>query len=293
MMRPTLKKKLIYSFWNTVIQFASDSTRNIHDFLRIGRALWPRFTIHLHPNRIRQTMEGIIQRVGGRDDINKLEDELVSLLGTKFYSEIASLSTLGDGLLLLPLNETGISSMISNSSKNLQQRSQNNDHHMYMRNCLLLASFICQHNKANKDQKVFGTRSNGQRRKSNSMEDIYGGNDEELAFASSSASSTTTATRSFVLERVFSIFVTLVHFNSTTVEEDDMDVLMNRLGATVETHLSNLIDQGYLHPTNYTGGSVKGEQVNLTTARFWCSLTHEDAQEISKENGIPLDQYLM
>jgi hypothetical protein len=161
-----------------------------------------------------------------------------------------------------------------------------------MRNCLLLAAFICQHNKANKDQKVFGTRSNGQRRKSNSMKDIYGGNDEELAFGGSSATRTTTTTRSFVLERIFSIFVTLVHLNSS-VEEDDMDVLMNRLGATVETHLSNLIDQGYLHPTNYTGGSVKGEQVNLTTARFWCSLTHEDAQEIAKENGIPLDRYLI
>jgi hypothetical protein len=246
-------------------------------------------------------MEGIIERVGGRDDIDRLEDELVSMLGTKFYSELASLSTARDGIILLPLNETGF--MMSSNLLTPQQqrayiekteRSPNARHdHLYLRNCLLLAAFICQHNKANKDQKIFGSRGTGQRRKSSSIEDIYGGNDEDLAFGSASAAASTGTTRnSFVLERVFSVFVTLVHLNAAA-EEEDMDALMNRLGATFDTHLSNLIDQGYLHPTNYTGGTVKGEQVNLGAARFSCYLTHEDAQDLSKEVGIPIDRYLL
>ena len=144
----------------------------------------------------------------------------------------------------------------------------------------MLAAFICQHNSASHDRKVFSSHGNGQRRKSDAMEDIYGGNEEDMAYGSA------TRLRPFVLERAFSIFVTLVHLNPIS-EEDDAEVLMDTLGSTrLQADLSHLVGIGFIHPNKYNG-LVNGEQINFGTARFTCSLTHEEAISIACDKDLP------
>lgn len=291
MISNSFRLKVVRSFWNAVVQFASDSTRSIEEMIRLGRGLWPGYAAQLLPNQVRATLEHIAERLGvSVDDVQsleenkaKIEDELVRTLGTRFYTQLANLSKQHE-LATITLNEAGdIRSGCTDAS---QQRDFDSDSHSFLRSCLLLASFICQHNSASNDRKVFSSRGNGQRRKSDAMEDIYGGNEEDMA------NGTTSRLRPFVLERVFSIFVTLVHLNPTS-EEDDSDFLMDSLGSTrLQADLAHLIDIGFLHQSKYNG-LLSGEQMNLGTARFTCSLTHEEAIALANRHGIPLEQYLL
>ena len=341
-MRQSLKDKLVRSFWNTVVQFASDSTRDIRDFQRLGRALWPSFVAHLHPSVLKSTLTtaanklniGIasLTRKGLSDPIlySKIEDEVVRQLGNKFYPRVASLASGDDSLTLLTLDEDGWIPVLpaddTSEDKKVACGKIFHDPNIgvtlsvpqpYLRNCLLLAAFICQHNKADRDRKLFSVHGNGKRRKSKAKEDIYGGNAEDLAFGSTSVTLQggrktkqqphqveqlrSLKLRPVPLERVFSIFVTLVRLNPDHGEMDEalgfggelddeanLEATMDDLGSSrLYTDLSHLIDLGYLQ-------LVKGNQpLHLTPSRILCSLTREEALEISGRIGIPLERYLL
>ncbi|KAL3923928.1 MAG: hypothetical protein SGILL_001362 [Bacillariaceae sp.] len=286
------RSKLVDSFWNTVVQFTSDTTRDARDFIRLGRALWPIYVAPIQSAQVHTTMENVAKRLGFsteniaclKNKTASLERELVRVLGTRFHAHMVNMSKTSD-LASVSWDENGRMA----SSDNNATPSFSTDRSAtltFMRSCLLLAAFICQHNKASHDQKVFSIRGNGQRRKSKAMEDIYGGNDEDQAFGNASRS------RAFALERVFSIFVTLVRLNPTS-DEDDLDSLMESLGSTrLYVDLLHLVDLGYLRSTAHNG-LVKGEQINLSTARFTCSLSEDEAVDIGKRHGIPLEQYLL
>jgi hypothetical protein len=101
--------------------------------------------------------------------------------------------------------------------------------------------------------------------------------------------------RPFQLERVFSIFLTLVRLNPNKLGHfDDLDdeELQNLGSSRLNGDLSQLVDLGYLHATNFTG-SMKTERINFNGTKFWCSLTREEAIHIAKEIDIPLDNYIV
>ncbi len=334
-MRQSLKDKIVRSFWNTVVQFASDSTRDIRDFQRLGRALWPSFVAPLHPSVLKTTLMAATNKLGfGADGLTreslsdkqrylKIEDEIVRILGNKFYPVVSSLTSGNDSLTLLALGEDGRLPIV------LSQNSAGNDSiakivcdtnvgttmsvpQPYLRSCLLLAAFVCQHNKADRDRKLFSVHGNGRRRKSKAKDDIYGGNDEDLAYGSTNATMHCRGRTSKVdgqqlqqveqlrslklrpvpLERIFSIFVTLVRLNpgyGGGLEEDkDDESIIDDLGSTrLYTDLSHLIDLGYLHV-------AKGSQpLQTAPSRIICTLTREEALDVSKRIGIPLERYLL
>ncbi len=330
-MRQSLKNKLVRSFWNTVVQFASDSTRDIRDFQRLGRALWPSFVAPLHPSILKATLTASANKVGfGSDGLTrqslsdperytKIEDEIVRILGNKFYPMVSSLASGNDSLTLLALDEDGSLPIILSSTidsgdsggKIVQDTNLGVTVSIlqpYLRSCLLLAAFVCQHNKADRDRKFFSIHGNGRRKKSRAKEDLYGGNDEDLAFGSTSATMhsrgrnakpgqqpkqvdqlRTLKLRPIPLERVFSIFVTLVRLNPSQIEDDNNDEsIIDDLGSSrLYTDLSHLIDLGYLH-------LVKGNQpLPNAPSRILCTLTREEALDISKRIGIPLERYLL
>jgi Cdc6-like AAA superfamily ATPase len=283
-MSDSLRSKFVSSFWNTVVQFASDTTRDIRDFIRIGRALWPEYVAPIEGEQVRDTMEKVAQRLGISIEnkhallahTESLGKELVRFLGTRFHTHVATLSKTNESSLLA----WNVNASLPSDADDLVSMS-------FRRCCLLLAAFICQNNKASHDQKVFSIRGNGQRRKSHAMEDLYGGNEEDLAFGTASKS------RAFVLERVYSIFVTLVRLNPTADDEGDLDHFMDSLGSTrLHKDLCHLVDLGHLRSATHNG-LLKGEQINLSTARFTCSLSQDEANYIAKKHCIPLEQYLV
>ena len=338
-MRQTLKDKLVRSFWNTVVQFATDSTRDVRDFQRLGRALWPSFIAPLHPSVLRTTLIAATTNIGvgaksltrkGLSDpqrYTKIEDEIVRVLGTRFYPMVASLASGDDSLTLLTLNEDGSLPVVpSHQSSDGNCRIVHTTDlgatlsvpQPYLRSCLLLAAFVCQHNKADRDRKLFSVHGNGRRRKSKAKEDLYGGNDEDLAFGSTNATThhqsgrgrkskqdgpqqprqveqlRSLKLRPVPLERVFSIFVTLVRLNPgkgmMDDDEEGLEATMDDLGSSrLYRDLSHLIDLGYLQ-------LVKGNQMptpTLAPSRILCTLTREESLEISNRIGIPLERYLL
>ena len=369
-MRPSLKNKLKSTFWNTVIQFASDSTRDVRDFLRLGRALWPEFISPLHPSNIRSTMTEVVttfssssssslpsstmdtrdndtsmgtmpdrltkKNLQNESNYVQVEEDLLQMLGRRFHSKISNLVASSDdsNLTLLMLNETGMivpSDMSSSCGKQDQRRTvttvpatnlsvsssaPSSAHQPYLRSVLLLAAFICQNNKSDQDRKLFSAHGTGRRRKSRANADIYGGNNEDLAFgttktnhsSSSGARDSAPAVveqlkslrmRPIPLERVLSVFVKLVEMHPIAGTENkdgnnydydyevDLKEVVNDLGSTrLYKDLSHLIDIGYLHP-------AKGNHIHLSPARYLCSLTREEAIGMSTSIGIPIERFLI
>jgi hypothetical protein len=290
-MNKTFREKFVRSFWHAIVQFASDSTRSIQEMIQLGRAFWPGYATQLQPSQVDATMKTIVELLNvSTDNVQsleenktKIEDEFLRFLGSRFYTHIATLSK-QHKFNVLALNENGVvpSTPADETASDLLTPHS----HSFLRSCLLLAAFICQHNSANLDSKVFSSHGNGKRRKSDTIDDIYGENEEDEANGS------TSKPRNFALERVYSIFVTLVHLN-LTADEVDVESLMDSFGSTrLQSDLWHLIGIGHIHPTKYNG-LVNGEQVSLDMEKFTCSLTHEEAVSIADQHGIPLEQYLL
>jgi hypothetical protein len=316
---PSLKRKLIDSFWHAVIQFVSDTSRDVTDFIRVGRALWPTFVSPLHPTTIESTMQKVADRlkVDPVADVvrhHKLEEALTLLVSAQFYPKVNLLAGRdGNGLTLMALNEDGrvLDQVVANAPSDSSKEGRSSNH-SFLRQCLILAAFVCQSNKADQDKKMFSVQANGKRRKRKATGDLYGGNDEDVAYGEASTGSGSVGQaeqlkslrlRSFPLERVFSIFVSLVRFNPMKTElsgsinslgEDVDDSLLTTMMGSQRLHddIAHFIDSGKLHPTNYTG-IVKGEQINLSSARFWCSVTREEAMSIADSINVPLEKYLV
>jgi hypothetical protein len=289
-MSHTFREKVVRSFWNAIVQFASESTRSIQEMIQIGRAFWPTYAAHLQPPQVGATIKTILERLNvSMEDVQsleenktKIEDEFLRFLGSGFFTQLATFSKYNK-LNFLALNEAGLIP----STHTDETESEEYSPHSFSRSCLLLAAFICQHNIACHDCKVFSSHGNGQRRKSDAMDDIYGENEEDAA-----AYGSTFKPRPFALERVYSIFVTLVHLNLAS-DGDNVEVLMDSFGSTrLQTDLSHLVGLGLLHPTKYNG-LLNGDQVSLNMARFTCSLTHDEAVAIANRHCIPLEQYLL
>jgi hypothetical protein len=279
--------KIVDTFFVSLVQFLSDSTRDMNNFVRLGRALWPVYIGPLHPNHIDATMASI-QRKGdapyNRTD-SRDETMVLAYLGQKFLHYTSTLS--GDDITGLLLDSSG-----TNLTR-VPQR-QRDIKLPYLQSCLLLAAFICQHNRTDQDKKVFAAEGNGKRRKRK----MHEGDDEHIAFSASASALKELQSlrpRPFQLERVFSIFLTLVRLNPSKLGHfDDLDdeELQNLGSSRLNGDLSQLVDLGYLHATNFTG-SIKTERINFNGTKFWCSLTREEAIHIAKEIAIPLDHYIV
>ena len=156
----------------------------------------------------------------------------------------------------------------------------------------MLAAFICQNTRADQDQKVFSGQGNGKRRNRPS-EKMNSGDSE--AFASSAndiQQLKSLRPRPVQIERVFSIFATLVRLNPKHFDWLEKQNALGSLGTDrLYKDFAELVDVGYLHPATFAG-AVKGEQINLNNAKYFCSLTKEEAMQVAEKYNIPLENYI-
>lgn len=283
-------KKAIDNFLIALVQFVSDSTRDMKDFIRMGRALWPVYLSPMSPERIESTIKYIAGEIPSNISA-AVEADLFALLDQKFFQYTGTIAAEDITSLLLDSSLVGQppQTPLSQCLINLP----------YFQSCLLLAAFICQHNRSDQDKKIFTAEGNGKRRKKQSQENQDKGDDEHVAFSASSSELKhlqSLRPRAFQVERVLSIFVTLVRLNPFKLghfPDVDEGRKMQKLGSSfLYKDLAELIDLGYLHPTTFIG-SIKNEQINFNGAKFWCSLTREEAINIAKKVSIPLDNYIV
>ena len=289
-------RKMKDSFLSALVQHISEFTRDINHFVRLGRSLWPVYTSPLSPDQIERTMAAINQKRGermqaGSDSIHSI----VTFLDIRFHGQMGKIS---DEILGISVDSPVVlpEKFISASRSRLLAK-QTGVRQPFLRDCLLLAAFICQNNRPDQDRKVFSVRGNGRREKKQRSTSNF---EESTAFGSSLTDVEQLKSlrpRPFLAERVFSIFATLVKLNpdfqrgALWAKDYDMDPVS--LGSPrLFSDFSRLVDMGYLHPVSYKG-SIRSEQMNFNKARFWCSLAKEDAMTIARRIGVPLESYIV
>lgn len=237
-------------------------------------------------------MDSIHKSTSISADSEVAEKAILAHLDKKIFPHISGF--LNDGLFSLSLD----SPMVIDPNANTEAFKNGVENEQpYLRICLLLAAFICQNNKANQDKRIFSSKGTGKRKGRNRVHD---GASEDVAFGSTLSEQqqlNTIRPRPFLLERMLSIFVTLVGLNPARedllIDTGDRDDFLQSLGSTfLYTNLAQLHDFGHLHEASFTG-SLKTEQINLSSTKYCCSLTRDEAMALAKKVDIPLAVYLL
>lgn len=282
-------EKAIDGFLIALVQFLSDISMDINEFVRVGRSLWPIYVQALAPRTITETLKSLDVDLNREDTPSeKLDSEVLGLLSRRFFSQVGRISKV---LTSLPMDSTGSVPVVPGRSFKVSDLDL-----PFLRKCLLLAAFICQTNRAENDKKIFSVHGNGKRRKSRKGRET---NDEDTAFASAGSRMEKLQSlrpRPFLVERVFSIFVTLVRLNPDSSPSapgtEWVEYSADSLGtARLYDDFRSLLDLGFIHEAAFAGDTK--EKVNFNAPKFWCSLTFQEASDLANSIGIPLESYLV
>jgi len=283
----TFKQAIYESFLDTLVQSLHDLTSDIKEYIRFGRTLWPTYTEPLHSSAIDNTLNSIrksLSSTGGQlDGIDSVlvQREILSFLGRNIMPQ------------LRPALDRGLFTFGSTSTEAPAVAKRISFHEMpSLTKYLLLAAFLCQLNRPDRDRHLFSIQKNGRRRQNNS--DNVGG--EDLAFGSSNQGQQpkTLRPRTFPLERMLSVYVSLVGLNqaqSSSGSRIDHEEKLRSLGSTsFNASLADLRSMGilYEHPRR-----SPTDLIRMSEPRFACSLTTEEAQEIAKSLNFPLNRYIL
>ena len=150
--------KVVNAFFSSLIQFFARTTTHVNDMIHLGRSSWPIFVLPLSPENIQKTTQAVrkedlpSETDQGDDIVTRLQQQYLSCIGK-------------DGLAGL-ITQTGCASVHPVLSNNGAVPSESTDERQpYLRSCLLLALFICQHNHPDQDRSIFSTSGNGKRKR--------------------------------------------------------------------------------------------------------------------------------
>ena len=170
----------------------------------------------------------------------------------------------------------------------------------YMAKFLLLAAFLCQNNRQEQDLGLFTKEKKGRRRKTKRGTDNSEG-PENGAYASSTVSLQQVRSlrrAAFPSERMISVFSSILstHGSEAVVlqgeVEDDGYLNVSEVGsARLFECFAELRDFGLL--CDMSGAAVDGSAtIDMVGRKYTCSLSNQDAQEVAKDVGFPLQRYL-
>mmetsp|Transcript_7117 Transcript_7117/g.11270 ORF Transcript_7117/g.11270 Transcript_7117/m.11270 type:complete len:802 (+) Transcript_7117:3-2408(+) len=256
----------VNTFLGSLVQTMVGMTRDVRDMISAGRHYWPSYIEPLSQANINSTMA----RFKGSEN---MQEAILSFLDQRMMK--LSQSVEQRLLYLGNCNGSWISSLTRLP---------------YLSKCLLLACFICQHNKVDQDRKLFNTSSNGKRRKQQ-----HEGDSEMGAYASwDEKALRALRPRSFPLERMLSVFVNIValHDGENLVHEHDH-------GATIRSFLSSLGHNvffetiGRLRLDGLLKEIPNKEGIQLSNYMYFCELGRDDANSLAESIGFQLEKYLI
>jgi Origin recognition complex (ORC) subunit 5 C-terminus len=265
-----------------LVQSLYGGCRDLKEIVRLGRSLWPLYVLPLHSSKIEQTMKNVHKMFSlskdtpattasaGRHILSFLDKQIMPHMRQKLDQCIYTLRDEG-----LNSGENGHCVVNGEGLQSLP----------YLTKCLMLAAFICQTNKADKDKQLFTMQKNGKKNNGNKRKSPG----EDIAFgAAKNGMAKLYRPRPFPMERMLSVFVSIVGLNqgqtkpSTGTPSGTNSVDPSATGSSdfLES-LSYLRDVGILQ-----------EASNLASPRFWCSLTKEEAEAVSESVNFQLESYL-
>jgi hypothetical protein len=280
------KQAVFRSFLDTLVQSILDLTSDVKEFIRLGRSLWPKYIEPLGEDSVDATIQSarkaLESKVGSSNPNDSVQRQILTILDRRIFPEIRRV--LQRGVFTLEFDSPFVLKK-ETVPLNTEQ------HEMpYLCKYLLLAAFICQHNRPDRDKELFSIQKNGKRRRSSNGENNNGG---DLAFRSTSQQPKTLRPRSFPLERMLSVYVSTIGLNQSLSSNDrsiDRDERLRSLGtATFNESLAHLRDIGLL---NEPPSRTAADALRMSDARYWCSLTLDEAQGIAKSVNFPLDRFL-
>lgn len=259
-------RALVTSFVSSLVQAMRSITRDVRDMLRVGCQIWLSFIEPLSAQNIESTIKAA-ESFG----VDK-ENALLSYMGHRMVKLSKNMEN-----ILFSLGEGGgPEDPVSDFP--------------YLWKCMVLASFICQHNKADKDRQLFTITGNGKRRRQNQYQDD--GDPESAAFASwDQQRLRMLRPRSFPLERMLTIFVSIVGLH-----EQRQRVLVDE---TTESFISSLGNSvfletvGQLRATDMLRELPREGGLPMSAAMYYCEIGRDDAESVAKSIDFPLERYLV
>lgn len=293
------------SFVDTLVQSLQNTTLDVKEMIRVGRALWPKYIEPLSsPASIARTLETARKTLApipnaGNDSVS-LQREILAILDRKLRPTL--------------LAETSSQNSLTGSvfSWVRSPRDSGRDGFPTLAKYLLLAAYLCQSNRPDRDKYLFSIEKNGRRRRrdtdhqgggagggfgggreADDGNDLVGGGGGAAA-----ALSGLPRPRSFPLERLLSVYVSVVGLAASGGSSSADECIRNvghpiaeeALGnsALYET-LAHLCDLGLLH--EWPARSIH-DTVRLADPKYWTSLSTEEAQSMAASLQLPLDKYL-
>ena len=258
-------RALVTSFVSSLVQAMRSVTRDVRDMLRVGCQVWLSFIEPISAQNIESTIKAA--KAFGPDQ----EKALLSYMGHRMVKLSKNMEN-----VLFSLGEGGgPEDPVSDLP--------------YLWKCMVLASVICQHNKADKDRQLFTMTGNGKRRRQNQYQDD--GDPEGAAFASWDQQRLRMLRPcSFPLERMLTIFVSIVglHEQRQLVVDETTESFVSSLGNSVflET-VGQLRATGLLRELPREGG------LPMSAAMYCCDLGRDDAESVARSIDFPLERYLV
>ena len=277
----SFQAKVYHSFVRTLMQSMYDLTKNVKEIIRFGRILWLRYTDPLHPSKIDGTLQAISRKLASfqppvEATAGRVEEELLAFLDRKVLTQVRPLTEDYLFSVSVPIHQNDVQHGMSDRAK-----------------YLLLAAYLCQVNRPDRDKHLFSIQKNGRRRKSATESNTAS---EDTAFgADAMAQPKSLRLRTFPLERMLSIFVSVVTLhqmanNKESLPEEDTEQLLLLGDASLQQNLEYLQDVGLLHEQPATGPT---DPVRLTGRRYWCELTEVEALQLAESLEFPLTRYIL
>lgn len=266
------------SFVDTLVQSLQMTTTNVKEISHVGQRLWPTY---IEPLTSRESIHRTLQQArrnlapsNPRPDQASMQREVLSILDQSIRPVL--LATTGAGALgLLPLEQPQASS--SNPYFELPLLAK------YM----LLSAYLCQINRPERDKDLFSIESNGKRRRTDA--DSQHQDPEEMGGAASAhPGNSLPRPRTFALERMLSVYASVVGLAASSSADDDRSRALG--GAAFYDNLVHLCDIGLLHEHPSQSGY---EITRLNDPRYWTSISADDAKSMAKSLSFPLDSYIL
>jgi hypothetical protein len=255
------------------VQPLHDSTCDVKEYISLCRTLWSTYVEPLRSTKIGKTLETISKANSEKIDHSTLQGEILSLLGRKFLPHLGG--AIEKGGLTLTANDRFIDRV--------------HDFPMLTK-YLLLAAYLCQVNRPDRDRHLFSIQKNGRRRRGNDQENAG----ESIAFGSNTLDQQgmSIRPRSFPTERMLSVFISMVGLHaSSQMGNSNWESSIRSLGSCAFfENLACLKACGLLndHPSRSVHDPVK-----MSDSSLWCSLTLDEARRIAKSIDFPLDRYVL
>jgi len=319
--RRAFQESTIDSFLDTVVQSLSSVTRDVREMIRIGRALWPTYILPLDPRHIQTTLDAARRRRSKRHEVvesvlvaatnaaesvsaDDLQKELLAILDEAILPRMKR--CLEEELFIIKGDDTHLA---VESYSAVQDSASSSQYDLpYLSKCLLLAAFVCQSNKPEKDKALFTIQKNG--KKNSRQGHRTGANDAEgLAYGSTTWEQQRLKMlrpRTFPLERMLSVFVNIVGLIggeeklqlSTNNTADTRDILSSIGSTCFFESLARLREIGLLHEVQ--GSSTSGgdghacfDGINMVSTKYWCDLNRDDAEALAASVDFPLSNFLL